>query len=100
MPYCKYCGEEYSKNQLTCPNCGAKLDTPIDNKQVDGNILWLLVGIIFPIVGFILYLVWKNDRPKDAKYALVGLEIMAGLLVFGFVLSIVVGVIYTFSSGI
>jgi len=34
-----------------------------------GNFGWSVLGFFMPIVGLILYLVWMNDRPKDAKAA-------------------------------
>lgn len=57
-----------------------------------GNIGWGVLGFFIPLVGLILFLVWKTDRPADAKCAGVGALI-------GFILNIVVCVIYVIFFG-
>ena len=37
-----------------------------------GNFGWAILGFFFPIIGLILYIVWKSEKPKDSKYAGVG----------------------------
>ena len=37
-----------------------------------GNFGWAILGFFFPIIGLILYIVWKGEKPKDSKYAGVG----------------------------
>ena len=32
-----------------------------------GNFGWAVLGFAVPLVGLILYIVWKEERPKDAK---------------------------------
>jgi len=50
-----------------------------------GNIGWAVLGFLFPLVGLVLYLVWKDDRPGDAnmagKGALVSVIISVALMV-------------------
>lgn len=29
--------------------------------------LWALIGFLIPIVGLILYLIWKDERPECAR---------------------------------
>ncbi|ACV22526.1 hypothetical protein [Slackia heliotrinireducens] len=48
-----------------------------------GSIGWGVLGFFFPIVGLILFLVWKNTKPKCAKVAGIG-------AIIGFVLGLVV----------
>ncbi len=45
-----------------------------DNKNVvdNGGFLWGLLGCCIPIVGLILFLVWKDTKPKTAKAAGIG----------------------------
>lgn len=53
-----------------------------------GSIGWLILGFLFPIVGWILYFVWKDKKPLSAQRAGLG-----GCI--GFVFNLMV----TFSSG-
>lgn len=39
------------------------------NVQDKGGFLWGLLGCCIPIVGLILFLVWKDTKPKTAKAA-------------------------------
>ncbi|MBS5283745.1 MAG: hypothetical protein KHY46_07745 [Clostridiales bacterium] len=41
---------------------------PKDN----GGFLWGLLGCCIPIVGLVLFLVWKDQKPKTAKAAGIG----------------------------
>lgn len=46
---------------------------PQGNKSEDsGSAGWGVLGFLIPIVGFILWLVWKDDKPKCAKAAGIG----------------------------
>ena len=46
---------------------------------------WGLLGFCFPLIGIILYLVWQNDKPNNAKAALNGALIG---IVIGFVVGL------------
>ena len=37
-----------------------------------GGFLWGLLGCCIPIVGLVLFLVWKDQKPKTAKAAGIG----------------------------
>jgi len=56
------------------------------NKDTN-NPLWGLLGFFIPIAGFVLYLVWRYERIKEGKYALVGaiigaiVQISAGIII-------------------
>lgn len=52
----------------------------------NGGFGWGLLGFCIPLVGLILFLVWKDDQPNNAKAAGIGALI-------GFVLSILVYII-------
>jgi len=51
-----------------------------------GSIGWAILGFFIPIVGLILFFVWKKDRPGDAKKALIG-----GII--GFVVGIIMSIV-------
>lgn len=82
MKYCKNCGLNVSDETKYCPNCGNQLKsstntTTIKSYDEVNEILnrvddhksfgWGLIGFLFPIIGLILYLVWRDDRPLRAK---------------------------------
>ena len=67
--YCKNCGREIDDKAVICPKCGV----PQEVKPSDeGGFGWSLLGCCIPIVGLVLYLVWKNEKPKTAKDSIKG----------------------------
>lgn len=56
----------------------------------NGNIGWSLLGFFFPIIGLILYLVWKDHQPLNAKSA--GKGALIGVIV-GAIFAIIYGVL-------
>ncbi|MBE6528437.1 MAG: zinc ribbon domain-containing protein [Thermoplasmata archaeon] len=79
-----------------CPNCGVQ-QQPIryeSNKNDDsGSIGWFILGFFFPLIGFILWLVWMKDKPKCSKMA--GLGALTPIILFAvlFVLIIVLALL-------
>lgn len=43
-----------------------------NNANDKGGFLWGLLGCCIPIAGLILFLVWKDQKPKTAKAAGIG----------------------------
>ena len=71
MAYCKHCGSEMDKNENFCSSCG-KYATPAKNNVQSndtGDFGWSVLGFCVPLVGFILWLVWKDEKPLTAKAA-------------------------------
>lgn len=89
MAFCKNCGKEIDNNTNICPNCGVS-QTPVvvDN----GGFLWGLLGCCIPIVGLILFLVWKDTKPKTAKAAGIGALVSVILVVVYYVAIIMLGI--------
>ena len=56
-----------------------------------GSIGWGVLGCCIPIVGLVLFLVWKDSRPRDAKMAGMGALICVGINVVLFLISLVTG---------
>lgn len=42
------------------------------NNNDNGGFLWGLLGCCIPVVGLVLFLVWKDQKPKTAKAAGIG----------------------------
>lgn len=66
----------------------------MDNSVNDnGGFLWGLLGFCIPIVGLILFLVWKDQKPNTAKAAGIGalVSVILGVLLY-IVLFVIIGV--------
>ncbi len=70
--FCSKCGKEILDDAIICPGCGcatgntlpnAKSNNPADAPSAGYGVL----GFFFPLIGLILYLVWKNELPLRAK---------------------------------
>ena len=119
MAYCKQCGAELEEGAAFCPKCGVAQNeaqqsnpesaqqTPPPAASVDwvqqnsyqsqppvndsGSIGWGVLGFCIPIVGLILFLVWKDQKPRTAKVAGVGALISVIVGVIWYALVILVG---------
>ena len=91
MAFCKYCGAQIDDNAVVCTSCGASQSTApavVDN----GGFGWGLLGYCLPIVGLILFLVWKDTKPKTAKAAGIGALVSVIIAVVYYVIMLVLGV--------
>lgn len=75
--FCKNCGSELNDTDKFCPNCGSpvggnnnynRMFQNTDPAKIDdGNIGLAILSFLFPIVGLILFLCWRVEKPKTAK---------------------------------
>lgn len=96
--YCAKCGAKQATNAQFCSECGNSLNKEtVETKQVvnEGSTFgWGVLGFFIPLVGLILFLVWKKDRPKASKSS--GIGALSGFItwlvfyIFVFVLMFVV----------
>lgn len=64
-----------------------------DKSVVDnGGFLWGILGCCIPVVGLVLFLVWKDQKPKTAKAAGIGALVSVVLGVISYVLMFVLGI--------
>ena len=74
MGYCTKCGFEFKSNQSVCLECGVAIRGA--NKDNDrAGFGWVLLGFCIPLVGLILFLVWKDEKPITAKSCITGAAI-------------------------
>lgn len=59
---------ESKKAQLLAAPAGS-LNSQVPAGTDDGGVGWLVLGLFIPIVGLILYLVWKDTKPLSAQQA-------------------------------
>lgn len=89
--YCKNCGRKIYDDTEICPYCSTPTH-PRNNFQSQDkpSIGFGILGFFIPLVGLILYLVYKDKSPKKAKSA--GKGAIAGVIV-NIVLSIVYAIL-------
>lgn len=93
--YCSRCGAELPEGSGFCSECGNSVSTANQEvKQSSGSsFAWGILGFFVPLAGLVLYLVWRNDKPKDAKAAGIGALIYLGLyivlLIFVFLMAFI-----------
>ena len=84
MTYCRHCGKPIGEEITVCPNCGgaqfvAKQEPKEENFLDTAHIGWGVLGFLIPLVGLVLYLVWREEKPKTAKVAGFGALLSVGL---------------------
>ena len=82
--YCRNCGKMVPDNAAYCPECGAsQVNGPgpsYYNQNYDsGSIGWAVLGFFIPLVGFILWLIWMDSKPKCARMAGIGALVSVAL---------------------
>lgn len=102
MAFCRNCGSQINDGTMICPKCGASQNpganynysggTPPRNSYDNGGFGWGLLGFCIPIVGLILFLVWREEKPVTAKTAGMGALIAVGVSVAFYIIAIVLGV--------
>ena len=83
MAFCRNCGKEIDDRAAVCIHCGVtQAATPqgVDN----GGFGWGLLGCCIPVAGLILFLVWKDSKPKTAKSAGIGalVSVIGGVIFY------------------
>ena len=69
------------------------------NPSDTGSFGWAVLGFFIPLVGLILWMIWKNDRPGDAGMAGKGALVSVIINVVLFILWIVFAGILFAASG-
>ena len=94
MAYCTNCGATIHNEAVVCVHCNTPITHPRQgfgsSVQDDGGFLWGLLGFFVPIAGLIIYLIWKDDHPNNARSAGMGALIYLGFMVAIFVLYILI----------
>lgn len=69
MAYCQKCGKEINDDADVCVNCGTLVAPKNNTNTTDrpASALEIIITILIPIVGAVLYYAYKNDKPTAAK---------------------------------
>ena len=91
MAFCRNCGQQIDDRAAVCPHCGVAQE---NKPQVvdSGGFGWGVLGCCIPIVGLVLFLVWKDTKPKTAKAAGIGALVSVGIGILYYILMFAVGI--------
>lgn len=98
--FCKNCGKEIDDKAAICPNCGVPTEqsavTPAGTNPSDApSTGFAVLSFFFPLVGLILWLVWKNEYPLKAKScgkgALIGVIVEVAIYVIALIIGFIAG---------
>ena len=74
--FCVKCGKEIHDDAVICPHCGcATSNFAAQSNNKNTNVYdapsagYAVLGFLVPLVGLILYLIWKEEFPLRAKSA-------------------------------
>ena len=84
---CNSCKNELNENSSFCTNCGTKIGIPEEKISSGAKFGWTVLGFFFPIVGLILYCVWKDTKKEASKASGIGALI-------GFCFNILITILY------
>ncbi len=77
--FCKHCGKELAEGSKFCPYCGGNLEENNENSKMtnqtsydSGSAGWGILGFLIPVVGLILFIVWHDSKPNNARNAGIG----------------------------
>jgi len=92
MKYCSNCGAEVNEAAVVCVKCGVAV-APQRNLNDAPSAGYAVLGFFFPLIGLILYLVWKDQTPLRAKSAgkgaLIAVILWVSIYALIFVLAII-----------
>ena len=91
MAFCKNCGAQIDDQAVVCTSCGVAQNTA--PAVVDkGGFGWGVLGCCIPIVGLILFLVWKDTKPKTSKAAGIGALVSTIAIVVFYIAAFALGI--------
>lgn len=76
MAYCNKCGKEIDDQAVVCVHCGCETGYAAQNRKPNydpesgADFVEILLSLLIPIAGVIMYFVKKDTRPKAAKTCL------------------------------
>lgn len=91
MNFCPHCGNPVDPQAAVCLHCGRSVANNSGTPTDDGSFLWAVLGWFVPIAGLILWIMWKDTAPRNAKKAGLGALIST---IAGVVLTVIIYIIY------
>lgn len=82
--YCRHCGSQIDDKAYVCPKCGCATQIAPSAPADAPDTGFAVFGFFFPLIGAILYLIWRKQVPLKAgsciKGALIGFLVNVLLL--------------------
>ena len=91
MAFCRNCGAQINDQAVICPQCGVQQKASASVND-NGSFGWALLGCCVPIAGLILFLIWKDTQPNNAKKAGIGALVSVICGVVFYVLMMIIGI--------
>lgn len=97
--FCYNCGNELNENAYICTKCGVVVgENKSNNLNVNdnGGFGYGVLGFFFPLIGLILYLCWKDNKPNNAKAVGKGalINVIIGAVIWT-ICMIIVGIVFS-----
>ena len=84
--FCPKCGTSIPEGSTVCPNCNDSMNetSTIVSEKSGSSFAWGILGFFIPLVGLILFLSWKKERPSDSKAAGIGalISVIASIVLY------------------
>lgn len=90
--FCKNCGKEIDAKASICVHCGVATSS-VSSGEDKGGFGWGLLGCCVPLAGLILFLVWKDTKPKSSKAAGIGALVAVSCIVIFYILIFALGIL-------
>ncbi|OEB99974.1 zinc ribbon domain-containing protein [Lysinibacillus sphaericus] len=88
--FCRNCGEQISEHAEICIHCGVRVKNAVGDDKPNWGINIITLCCV-PLVGLIMYFIWKNEKPVAAKSALTFFFISIGVIVLFYIVMFIIG---------
>ena len=97
MKFCYHCGAQVEDDAVICVKCGCPTGGKTVQQEADApSAGFSVLSFFIPLVGLILYLVWKDTYPLKAKgcgkWALIGFIVnICVSILYGIIVGVLLG---------
>ncbi|MFJ7840828.1 zinc ribbon domain-containing protein [Lysinibacillus sphaericus] len=88
--FCRNCGEQISEHAEICIHCSVRVKNAVGDDKPNWGINIITLCCV-PLVGLIMYFIWKNEKPVAAKSALIFFFISIGVIVLFYIVMFIIG---------
>lgn len=97
--FCYNCGNELNENAYICTKCGVVVgENKPNNLNINdnGGFGYGVLGFFFPLIGLILYLCWKDNKPNNANAVGKGalISVIIGVVIWT-ICMIILGIVFS-----
>lgn len=81
MKICPHCKNELPNNTVICPHCGMRLIEQDFSAYDKPSVGWNIAGFFFPLMGFIIALIWWRRRHLTVRARSLAIASALGLVI-------------------